>query len=237
MMARQTMEVCFEKPAGFKYRAGQFVHVWLDVDSAQRKENVRSMSLASAPCENHLATCMRMTGSAWKQKMTSLALGDTIEISEARGILQLTLQPEDVSKTAVMIAGGIGVVPFRSMVKQEMYDKTGREMVLFYFSRTKEDAAYFDELKGYQNDRFRMVPSFTDPATPADETYERGHLTRDMLCKYITDTIHAIFYVVGTATMVDGVCRTLIESGISEEQIRRELFTGYGRMDSLGKQK
>ncbi len=225
-VAENTFEVRFSKPENFEYRAGQFLHICLDVDADDRKANVRSMSLSSAPYETHLMVTMRMTGSAWKQKFLAMNAGDTFEIVGPRG--RLFLHNEERERITVFIAGGIGVAPFRSMIFQEQHENSSRSLFLFHFNRRKRDITYFQELNDQQNERFHVINILTNSG---EEPWvgEVGYCREELLQRYVPDYKTAIYYIIGVPEMVLAVQETLTLIGIAKEDIRGELFTGYSK--------
>ena len=54
-----------------------------------------------------------------------------------------------------------------------------------------------------------------------------GHMTKAMLSKYIDDLTLPIYYIAGPQGMVAAMRKTLSESGVNDDNIRTEEFTGY----------
>ena len=99
----------FEKPENFSFVAGQFLTLFLDVEDP--RGNYRQFSIASSPTEDSVMITSTMRGSPFKQKLAEMQ-GQKIR---ARGPFgRFTLQE---AERHVMVAGGIGVTPFRSMIK------------------------------------------------------------------------------------------------------------------------
>ncbi len=67
----------------------------------------------------------------------------------------------------------------------------------------------------------------TDEEGSKDWKGERGFFTTEMLQKYIGDLSIPVYYISGPASMVSSIRKTLSESGINDDNIHTEEFTGY----------
>jgi ferredoxin-NADP reductase len=63
--------------------------------------------------------------------------------------------------------------------------------------------------------------------TPEEWHGESGHITKDMLTKYISDLTTPIYYLSGPASMVTTMRQILIDAHVNEDNIRTEEFSGY----------
>src|SRR5690242_18065397 len=112
-VADGTAAFFFEKPDGFQFNAGQFLRFNLiDPPETDEEGNSRSFSIASAPHEAELMIATRMRDTAFKRVLGSMAVGSEIEVKGPYG--RMTLH-EDASRPAVILTGGIGITPFRSI--------------------------------------------------------------------------------------------------------------------------
>lgn len=223
-VAEGTMAFSFEKPMDFKYEAGQYIIMSLAKylpDEMGRAQ--RSMSLASAPSEDDLLVVMRMTGSEFKNKLKELDAGDEIDISGPFGHLRLHKD----KKPTVFIAGGVGVAPFRSMIKEEETNGWSKKIYLFYSDKLPKNAVFLNEFEMIKNDNFVFIPTMTSSEISTDWKGERGRIGRDMLSRHIKDIKKPIYYIIGLPDMARAIRDMLIELGVSQMNIETELFTGY----------
>ena len=80
-IADQTMAFEFEKPAGWTFKAGQFVDVTLaNPTETDAEGNTRGFSIASAPFEDTLTVATRLRSTAFKRILKSLPLGTEVNI-------------------------------------------------------------------------------------------------------------------------------------------------------------
>lgn len=220
-IAKDTMLLSFNKPAGFSYKAGQYVSLILpQLANHEARESKRFMSLASAPHEKNLMIAMRISTSLFKQTLNSLPLKETIHISEPIGNLIWTTS----KNPAVFIAGGIGIAPFRALIMEAKNKNWPQPITLFYASKTQAEAAFLSQLQTLENKNFHIIPMVT---REHDWTGENGHINESMIKKYIKNTTQPIYYIVGLPEMAVEVNYTLKDMGIAPERIKTELFTGY----------
>jgi len=156
-----TIAFGLQKPADFRFRAGQYVEIAL-MKPAKRDigGDTRTLSIASAPFESGLLFAMRLSKTAFKQVLEALPLGSEIEIRGPAGTFALR---EDPRRPVVFLAGGIGLAPFLSILRQAFHDRIGRNIYLFYSNRCPEDTAYLGELQEWEktNHSFRFIPTMT----------------------------------------------------------------------------
>src|SRR5436190_13886080 len=113
-VAEGTTAFHLEKPAGFQFKAGQYLNVTLiDPPETDAEGNTRSFSIASAPFEADLVFASRMRDTAFKRILQTLTLRSEVRISGPFGSFTLHT---DTFRPAVFLVGGIGITPFRSII-------------------------------------------------------------------------------------------------------------------------
>jgi ferredoxin-NADP reductase len=169
----------------------------------------------------------RMRDTAFKRVLKTMKLGSELALDAPYGSFIL---PDDARVPAVFLSGGIGVTPIRSIVLQATHDKLPHKIFLFDSNRRPEDAAFLDELTGAQkeNPNFTLVGTMTEMEKSAQAWRgETGFVTKAMLAKFITDFNLPIYYISGPRTMVVAMRKILNDSGVKDDKIRTEEFTGY----------
>lgn len=226
MVAERTMAFRFAKPADWTYRAGQFVDITLlDPPETDPEGDMRGFSISSAPREDVIMITTRLRDTAFKRVLQQVPLGTTVKIEGPFGDLRL----HHADRPAVVLTGGIGVTPFRSILIETIRGGgLPYRVVLLYANRTSADAPFFDELRelASQDSKLTLVPIMT--AVPAQEwSGERGHIDAGMLERHLDGITNAIYYLTGPPGMVQGLRTMLVTSGVDEDDIRTEEFTGY----------
>ncbi len=127
----------------FEYRPGQTVDL-IEPDPKYKDEagNRRTFSIADAPGRERLLVATRDRGSAFKRSLIEAPLGARVDLEGPYGSFTLPQVPSDV----VLLAGGIGVTPFRSMVEDTRERSLDHTLTLIHSSRTPEEAPFLDEL-------------------------------------------------------------------------------------------
>jgi ferredoxin-NADP reductase len=231
-LAEGTIAFIFKTPKGFHFQAGQHIRMTLihppETDS---EGNSRFFSLANAPQEKELLIAMRMRDTAFKRVLGRMPIGDKVRIeinlNSPHGSFMLH---DDPSKPAVFLIGGIGIVPAFSIIKDATERKLPHKIFLFYSSRRPEDTPFLDELEhvAKQNPSFKLIATMTRPEKSA-KTWrgETGYINHSMLEKYVNDLTSTMYYLAGLPEMASAMKTMLTASGVSEENIRAEEFTGF----------
>jgi ferredoxin-NADP reductase len=218
LVAEETMEFVFERPAGFEFKAGQNMDITIPNPPETDDEGAtRTFSIASSPSAGYLAIATRMRDTAFKRSLKNMPLGSEILIEGPYG--DMTLQ-ENAARPAVFLAGGIGITPFVSMITDATEKKLSHKIFLFYSNRRPEDAPFLEELRKMEtlNWNFKMIVVITNA---------EGYLDEVKIRKYIDDVTKPIYYLAGPPTMTGAMHKMLAEMKVREDDIRMEEFAGY----------
>jgi len=230
-VAQRTLEFRFPKPRSMTFKAGQFMDLTLlDPSETDAEGNTRGFSINSAPDEPELIFTTRLRDTAFKRVLQSMPLDTRVQIDGPFG--NFTLHSKD-SRPAVLLAGGIGITPFRSFVRRAAHEKLAHRILLFYANRRPEDAPFLDELYGFEreNRRFTFVPTMTRiHDSSAAWTGETGRIDPGMILRHARRSAahaNAIYYIAGPPQMVAGLHSIVSSVGVDEDDIRIEDFAGY----------
>src|ERR1700686_2951227 len=227
-VAEGTMAFRFERPADWAFKAGQYLDMTLlDPPETDAEGNVRSFSIASGPNEESLMVATRMRDTAFKRVLKTMPLGTVVKIEGPSG--DLILQ-NDVTRTAVFLAGGIGITPFRSIVHWAAKEKLPNRLVLFYSNRRPEDAPFLAELQSLERDnpKYKLIASMTEMEKSQQPwNGETGLIDQGMLGRHLKGAGSPIYYIAGPPAMVKGLHEMLSKTGINDDDIRAEEFAGY----------
>ncbi|MEP0825299.1 MAG: Rieske 2Fe-2S domain-containing protein [Nitrososphaera sp.] len=221
---------------GIDFSPGQYAFFRLDgLSSPDPKGPVRHFSIASSPTEqDYLMISTRIRDSPYKQKLSSLERGSKITAWGPQGEFVLH---GDYSKPAVFLSGGIGVTPFRSMLRFATDKQLPIKITVFDSNRNQQGILYKQEFDSWagQNKNLRIIYTITEEDRPQSSqevtwTGERGRIDKAMLDRYLTDEEikNAIFYICGPPGMLKAMQDLLQKDmGIPKERIKAEVFTGY----------
>jgi len=227
-IARDTMAFWFDpNGASFGFRAGQHADFTFTPTCMEGESDTsRTFSLASSPYDKRpVMIAMRMRKTAFKTALRSAALGTRFIVSRPRGSFTLH---RDITRPAVFLAGGIGIAPIRSILQQATQERLPHRLYLFYSNREADDAAFIEEFENLtaQNPNFTFIPTVTGHRTIA-WPYEKGHINREMLSRYLLGLNGPIYYIAGPSGMVSAMTDLLNSSGVSDDDIRTEEFGDY----------
>lgn len=227
-VAEGTMAFHFEKPSQFDFKPGQSADVTLSNPPETDSEgNTRTFSIASSPFENQLMFATRMRDTAFKRSLKKVPLGTEVKINSAMGSFTLH---KNSAKSAVFLAGGIGITPFLSIVRQAGHDRLPHMLYLFYSNRRPEGAAFLEALQMLEksNPHFQLICTMTErPQSQKGWKGETGLIDKEMLSRYLTTLQGPIYYSAGPPAMVTGMRKMLVGAGVDEDDIRTEEFGGY----------
>lgn len=224
--ANGTMAFYFEKPEGLTYVAGQHAS-WRIINPVETDQdgNERTLSFITIPSESQIGLATRIRNSAFKKNLANAQPGIEIEVFDPRGSLIL---PKDSARPVILLAGGIGITPMISMVKQATFEKSGLKIYLFHSNRKVADTPFLNELTELtkQNSNFIYIPTMTQEDS-TNWTGEAGHINQDMISKYVKNLNNTIFYLTGPAGFVNSMMDLLSEMGIDSLFIKTEDFGEY----------
>ena len=209
-VAERTLEFRLDKPAGMIFKAGQFMDLTLiDPPETDTEGNTRGFSINSAPEDPELPFTTRLRDTAFKRVLQTMPLGTEIKVEGPFGNLTLHNNP---SRPAVLLAGGIGITPFRSIVRRAAHEKLPHRIFLFYSNRRPEDAPFMDEFRSLvrENPNFTFIPTMTQMrGSRLPWTGEIGYIDHPLIVKYLqSDALSGktllgpIYYVAGPPAMV-----------------------------------
>jgi len=133
-------------------------------------------------------------------------------------------EPTDDSPL-MLIAGGSGVVPLRSMLRHRLRAGSDVPARLLYSSRTLPDVIYRGELDQY-GDGVRVICTLTRSQPPGWTGYS-GRVNTAMLAETVWPASqHPLAFVCGPTTFVEAVAENLIGLGYPSERIKTERFGG-----------
>lgn len=227
-VAEDTMAFHFEKPPGFEFRPGQSSDLTLvSPPETDSEGTVRTFSIASAPFEDQLMFATRMRDTAFKRSLKKIPLGTSLKMEQAIGSFTLH---NNSAKPAVLLAGGIGITPFFSIVKQADHERLLHRLYLFYSNRRPEDAPFLESLGKLEksNPNFHLIATMTEVHRSNRKWEgETGRIDTAMLSRYVNDLQGPIFYIAGPPGMVKETRKMLLASSVNEDDIRADEFAGY----------
>lgn len=204
------------------FQAGQYISLVVEVGSVRTS---RPYSISSPP--NHLGhydiTVRRYPdGLVSNHLLEHTRKGDLFEAAGPAG--EFYYNPLFHSKTMVLLAGGCGITPFRSMIREIVECGLDRTVYLFYGNRDAEDVIFHKELEDLaaRSERFHYIPVIENP--PPSYKGRTGLITRELLREVLGNLDDKTFYVCGPQAMYDFCIPELEKLGIPRRRLRREVY-------------
>ncbi len=181
----------------------------------------------------------RIRDSPYKKRLSTLEDGAKVKVRGPEG--QFVLH-EDYSKPAVFLSGGIGVTPFRSMIKYATDKQLPLQIIMFDSNRNLNNILFKKEFDDWANKNKNLKIIYTisedhgrqeqqsSSSTANDWKGEYGRIDKAMILKYMDTNIlnNSIFYICGPPSMLKAM-QSLLQDNleIPKERIKVEEFTGY----------
>jgi ferredoxin-NADP reductase len=208
------------------FKPGQYFFVTLpDVGHQDERGLRRHITVVTSPNEKGvLGFATRMRDSAFKRSLREVPPGTEVEVEPPKGDFVL---PEETSRPLVFVAGGIGITVFRSMLRYIREEGLPHRVTLIYSNRDQESTAFLDELRELEqeNPNFRLVLTMTqDPSWDGESRKIDTQFFRD----YLEDDLNEYtFLVAGPPGMVEAMQEALAETGVKEENVVAQRYSGY----------
>lgn len=115
----------------------------------------------------------------------------------------------------VFLAGGIGITPFRSMLKELVDAGMKRDILFIYSTSTPQDILFQDVLHAAKGVGVTVI------------YLHKERVTSGLLAKYLPNPLAPVYYISGPQGMVLSYQEMLMGLGIPTENIKTDSFTGY----------
>jgi ferredoxin-NADP reductase/Na+-translocating ferredoxin:NAD+ oxidoreductase RnfD subunit len=211
----------------FNYKPGQYMEWTLPHENPDNRGSRRYFTLASSPTEDNLRLGVKFysKSSSFKHAMWSMEPNTPIAAGQLGGDFIL---PDDTTRKLAFIAGGIGITPFRSMLKYLIDTEDKRTVTLIYSERDPDDFAYHDVLKSsWKQLKTKVIYTVTGHATDLPSGVRKGKITTTMIAEEVPDYMDRLFYISGSHSMVSSIKASLRSLGVADHNIKIDFFPGY----------
>lgn len=157
-----SLEIPAELKEKFKYRAGQYITVELEVSGKKLR---RSYSLSSAPHEEDFSFTVKKVegGEVSPILVDGLAVGDQLKVSRPEGKFTMEFLPE-AKRSHYFFAAGSGITPVISLIKSCLLEEPMSEVFLLYCNRNPQSVIFSEDLQKMEADhqgQFFVNKTFT----------------------------------------------------------------------------
>jgi len=190
---------------------------------------LRTFSITSSPDNVFLEFAIRIIGD-FTHGLAQLHVGDGIFLQGPFG--NFVIDPS-IDRPAVMIAGGIGITPFMSILRTPAVMNTDIQLTLLYGCRTIADAPFYEELvqltKHYPNLHLSVFVADSSEMS-ADPSIIQGMLSAQHIKQIVAHNADATFLLCGPDAMMAMSYDTLYAENISADSIVSESFSHSSKL-------
>ena len=226
-VAKGAVEFVFTPHRKLSYLPGQYMEWTVPHRSPDSRGNRRYFTLASSPTEDTIRLGVKIShnGSSYKKALTVLDKQTSIIGAQLAGEFIL---PKNPKEKLVFLAGGIGITPFRSMIKYLLDTNESRDIVLCYANKSPDEIAYQDIFtKAQKKFSLKTVYTLTNShAVPSGWQGAVGRIDAEMIRDEIPDFADRVFYLSGPQQMVQNYEKVLQHLGIRSSRIKKDFFPG-----------
>jgi propane monooxygenase reductase subunit len=207
------------EPATISFKAGQYVDLLVPDTSEWR-----SYSMANPPSRNGAIELMikLMAGGLFSSYIVDhLKVGERLTVQGPYGNFYL----RDSGRPALFIAGGSGMAPILSLLRDMAERENSRRVTFFYGARARRDLFHLDELYGLTQrlPHFRFIPALSEPLPQDEWTSEVGLIT-EVVQRHVPHLAGMEAYMCGPTTMIDAAIALLTKRGMNEGDIFYDKF-------------
>jgi ferredoxin-NADP reductase len=205
----------FVRPHGqLAYLPGQYIHVTIDTIDTYRGPQ-RAFTLTSLPSDELLSFAVKFPSkhSAYKATLLSLETGDKLRVGHSLGDMVL---PRDARRPLVLVAGGLGVASFISIIKWLTKQGQQRPIKLMYAHKPAENLfeSSIAACPGLVTEHFVSPKHMTVADVTADQSNE------------------TLYFISGSESFTLAFRDALLhEQGVSSTNIAYDYFDGYQSTD------
>lgn len=227
-VAPDIFDFVFTAPNKFVFTPGQYMEWTLAHAHSDTRGERRYLTVASSPTEDTVRIGVRFNTppSSFKKELASLDQSREIVASQISGDFVL---PKNPKQKLVFLAGGIGVTPFRSMVKYLLDTKQRRDIILFYTAKNPEEFAYkevFDQAVASLG--IKVIYTITDTQNIFPGWQGKvGRIDTKMIQEAVPDYTERLFYFSGPQTMIKAFEKTLKDMGVPDKHMKQDYFPGF----------
>ena len=227
-IANDTYDFVFSSDKKLKFEPGQYLEWTLPHEKTDNRGMRRYFTIASSPTEQEIIMGVKFYDkpSSYKKSLVSLEKNGLVVASQLAGDFTL---PKNKNKKLVFIAGGIGITPFRSMIKYLIDKNEKRDIIIFYSNKNLGDVAYkevFDQ--AFKKLGIKTIYCLSDlESIPNGWNGEKGFISQEMIEKHAPDFKERMFYISGPRSMIVSFQKALKDAGISKNHIITDFFPGF----------
>ncbi len=203
------------------FRPGQYVNLFVEIDGVRSS---RPYSIASPPGTGYIELTVRRVGGGFVAPYLLSKVEEGQELASTGPAGSFYHEPLIDGDELVFIAGGSGITPFASIIRDAVARERALDVHLLYGSRSPEDVIFGTEFARLADEHRRLHYSLVISHPPHDYDGLTGFIGADLITERVGDVSGKTFYLCGPGAMIDHVLPALDELGVPRHKIRREVY-------------
>lgn len=218
-----TKSFIFDAPGTMHFTPGQYIELALPHSHADSRGVRRMFSIVSIPEDNRVEVAVKIpeSSSSFKKKLDALQPGDTVRATTISGDFTL---PSDTKQKVLLVAGGIGVTPYVSQLRNLTKQQEKRDVTLIYAVTTTDEIAYTDVLQ-QSGAKIIVVSNAVTNRVPGWQYVELPQLDIGVIREHVPDVQERHVYISGPPGMVNALKQTFKQA--RAKRIKTDFFSGY----------
>lgn len=217
-LTSDTFDFVFTPDEPVLFTPGQYMEFTFEHPNPDARGNRRYLSLANSPTEPEIRLGIKFGNPPSSYKRNLLSMESSQKITAGQLIGDFTL-PKDPTKKLVLVAGGIGITPYRSMLKYLIDIGERRDIVVLYSVSSANEFVYGDVLKE-ASEKLGIRVILVDTKT-------QGHVDASRFAKEIPDYKNRTIYISGSHAVVVAFEEILKVLGMPSRQVITDYFPGF----------
>ncbi len=204
-------------PPSFTFIPGMWVMLHFEDDPAVS----RAYSISTSPRERGYIEISLGNVGAFTSRLFALKAGQKLMVKGPLGKWHW----RDAPRRAVLISGGTGLTPFRSMGRLAVEEGRADRVVILYSAKTPEDLLYGRDLQRFRAAGMRVFVTLTRP--PQEWTGPRGRIDLGVVRREVPDFRECLFYICGPQALIADMSKALSGAGVPQASIHHERWGDY----------
>ncbi len=198
------------------FSAGQYLNISIPDFASHSK----AYTIASIPSDKDIVLTVKKQGT-FSSALLNLQIGAEVIAEGPEGYF---FENFSATKPTVFIAGGIGITPFMSIIRQQVKSDTDlNKLMVMYSNKTKADIVFYDELEKIKSEnKIKQVINFLTQENVTG--FESGRINVEAIKKQVADYKNQNYYLCGSIGFVNSMWKMIGDLGVSEESIFTEAF-------------
>jgi len=210
---KDTFTLILKSDNKFNFKSGQFCFLRLNKDKLYARH---PFTISSYPYDDNFHFTIKLNG-RFTKAASELKKGEEVIVEGPFGIFTI----ENRIKDLVFIAGGVGITPFMSIIRNQLKNREKQNILLLYGAKTYDSIIFKNYLDKIKEKGFRKIYVLSQEE---HKMCEKGYINREIIKKYAKDVENSLFYICGPEPMKKLCEKELKALGVNSKNIITESF-------------